>query len=59
MGMSLIEGIEGNRFALYFKMHHALIDGVAGMRIAQKSLSADPNHKTAVPLYGRLNVTNA
>jgi diacylglycerol O-acyltransferase len=47
----LIEGIEGNRFALYFKMHHALIDGVAGMRIAQKSLSADPSHKTAVPLW--------
>jgi|JI10StandDraft_1071094.scaffolds.fasta_scaffold256827_2 diacylglycerol O-acyltransferase len=47
----LIEGIEGNRFALYFKIHHALIDGVAGMRIAQKSLSADPSHKTAVPLW--------
>ena len=47
----LIEGIEGNRLALYFKIHHALIDGVAGMRIAQKSLSADPNHKTAVPLW--------
>jgi diacylglycerol O-acyltransferase len=47
----LIEGIEGNRFALYFKMHHAVIDGVAGMRIAQKSLSVDPNHKTAVPLW--------
>ncbi len=47
----LIEGIESNRFALYFKIHHALIDGVAGMRIAQKSLSADPSHKTAVPLW--------
>ena len=47
----LIEGIEGNRFALYFKMHHAVIDGVAGMRIAQKSLSSDPNHKTSVPLW--------
>ncbi|MCB1673133.1 MAG: wax ester/triacylglycerol synthase family O-acyltransferase [Pseudomonadales bacterium] len=47
----LIEGIEGNRFALYFKMHHAVIDGIAGMRIAQKSLSTDPNHKAAVPLW--------
>jgi len=47
----LIEGIEGNRFALYFKMHHAVIDGIAGMRIAQKSLSADPNAKAATPLW--------
>ena len=47
----LIEGIEGNRFALYFKMHHAVIDGVAGMRIAQKSLSCDPNEKAVTPLW--------
>ncbi|MDO8415890.1 MAG: wax ester/triacylglycerol synthase family O-acyltransferase [Agitococcus sp.] len=47
----LIEGIEGNRFALYFKMHHAVVDGVAGMRIAQKSLSTDPNEKSLTPLW--------
>ena len=47
----LIEGIEGNRFALYFKMHHAVVDGVAGMRIAQKSLSTDPNEKALLPLW--------
>jgi len=47
----LIEGIEGDRFALYFKMHHAVIDGIAGMRIAQKSLSADPHAKAAIPLW--------
>ena len=47
----LIEGIEGNRFALYFKMHHAVVDGVAGMRIAQKSLSTDPNEKALTPLW--------
>ncbi|MGH8431484.1 MAG: wax ester/triacylglycerol synthase domain-containing protein, partial [Solimonas sp.] len=29
----LIEGLEGNRFALYVKMHHSLIDGVGGMRM--------------------------
>lgn len=39
----LIEGLEGGRFALYTKMHHALIDGFTGMRLLQKSLSADPN----------------
>ncbi|MBJ8344606.1 wax ester/triacylglycerol synthase family O-acyltransferase [Antrihabitans sp. YC2-6] len=28
----VIEGLEGNRFAIYFKVHHALLDGVGGSR---------------------------
>ncbi len=35
----LIEGLEGNRFALYLKIHHSLIDGVAGMRMVQSRLA--------------------
>ena len=35
----IIEGIEGNRFAMYFKIHHAMVDGIAGMRLVEKSLS--------------------
>ena len=27
----LIEGLEGNRFALYIKLHHSLLDGVADL----------------------------
>lgn len=38
----LIEGLEGNRFAVYVKMHHALVDGVAGSRLLQSRLSALP-----------------
>ena len=45
----IIEGIEGNRFAMYFKIHHAMIDGVAGMRLLEKSFSKDLNSKTIVP----------
>lgn len=47
----IIEGIEGNRFAMYFKIHHAMVDGVAGMRLVEKSLSKDPNAKSIVPLW--------
>ena len=48
---NIIEGIEGNRFAMYFKIHHAMVDGIAGMRLVEKSLSLDPNAKSIVPLW--------
>ncbi len=35
----VIEGLEHNRFALYFKMHHALTDGVGGTRLFMGSLA--------------------
>ena len=37
-----IEGLEKKRIAIYFKVHHALIDGYTGMRLLSKSLSKDP-----------------
>ena len=45
----IIEGIEGNRFAMYFKIHHGMVDGIAGMRLIEKSLSHDPNVHSIVP----------
>jgi len=48
---NIIEGIEGNRFAMYFKIHHAMVDGIAGMRLVEKSLSHDPDAKSIVPLW--------
>ncbi len=41
----LIEGLEGNRFAMYVKMHHSLIDGVSGMRMILRALSSDPDER--------------
>lgn len=38
----LIEGLADGRFALYTKVHHALLDGVSAMRLMASSLSTDP-----------------
>lgn len=47
--MHLIEGLENNRFALYMKMHHSLVDGVGGMRMLQRMLSANPRARAMPP----------
>jgi diacylglycerol O-acyltransferase / wax synthase len=39
--LHLIEGLENDRFALYTKIHHSLIDGVSGMRMMLRALSTD------------------
>ncbi|MFQ6171114.1 WS/DGAT/MGAT family O-acyltransferase [Oryzobacter sp. R7] len=43
--LSFIEGLEGDRFAVYVKIHHALVDGFTGMRILQRGLSTDPDDR--------------
>lgn len=45
----IIEGLENNRFALYTKMHHSLIDGISGMRLLQRVLTNDPKRKQMPP----------
>src|SRR3954451_16507055 len=39
----LIEGLADGRFAIYFKIHHALVDGVSGQRLLQRVLTKDPD----------------
>lgn len=45
----LIEGIEGNRFALFTKMHHSLVDGVAAMKLMQSRMSTNPEDVMPAP----------
>ena len=44
----LIEGLQGRRFAVYTKIHHALVDGVSALKLLEASLSTDPS-KEDVP----------
>ncbi|WP_031470442.1 WS/DGAT/MGAT family O-acyltransferase [Sciscionella sediminilitoris] len=45
--MHLIEGLEDDRFAVYTKVHHSLLDGVSALRLLQRSLTSDPQADTA------------
>lgn len=47
----LIEGVQGRRFALYSKVHHALFDGIAAMRMGARALSEDPDERDRPPIW--------
>jgi WS/DGAT/MGAT family acyltransferase len=40
--MWLVQGLEGNRFALISKTHHALVDGISGVDLATVLFDANP-----------------
>jgi diacylglycerol O-acyltransferase len=42
----LIEGLQNRQLAVYTKLHHATIDGVAGARMTEASCSPDPEANT-------------
>lgn len=47
----LIEGVRNRRFALYTKVHHSMVDGVAAMRMGIKALSYDPSERELPPVW--------
>jgi len=48
----VVEGLEGDRFALITKIHHCMIDGSSGVDIAQIQMSMTPDREIPeVPRY--------
>lgn len=47
----LIEGVQGRRFALYTKVHHAMFDGIAAMRMGSRALSPDMDVRDLPPVW--------
>src|SRR5215475_11829379 len=45
----VVEGLEGDRFALITKVHHCMIDGVSGVDLLQILLSPDPQAQPEAP----------
>jgi diacylglycerol O-acyltransferase / wax synthase len=48
---TLIEGLEGGRFAIYIKMHHSLIDGVSGVKLLQRVMATTPEASRELPPF--------
>jgi diacylglycerol O-acyltransferase len=47
----LIDGLDGGRYAFYVKVHHTVIDGVAGFRMIADALSTDAKRRSMPPFY--------
>lgn len=49
----VIEGLEGGKFAIYAKIHHSLVDGVAGMKLMQASYTEDADKRGMLPPWAK------
>ena len=45
----VIEGLEQDRWSLYIKVHHSLVDGVGGVNLLRRMLSVDPERRGMLP----------
>jgi len=53
----LIDGLPDGRFAFYIKVHHIVVDGVAGLKMITDSLSTDPLRRSMPPFYAATKLT--
>jgi diacylglycerol O-acyltransferase len=49
--LHVVEGLSDRRFAIYTKIHHALIDGVSAMKLMQRALSVDADDLEVRPMW--------
>ena len=47
----LIEGLQDDQFAIYTKIHHALVDGMAAMKLLERSMSPDADERDMPPPF--------
>lgn len=47
----VIDGLAGDRFAFYIKVHHTVVDGVAGLKVIADGLTTDPERRSMRPMY--------
>ncbi len=55
----LIDGLEDGRVAIYNKVHHALVDGVACMKMLQRSMADTPKVKNMPPFWASPSLRGA
>ncbi|TWS20285.1 wax ester/triacylglycerol synthase family O-acyltransferase [Tsukamurella asaccharolytica] len=47
----VVEGLEDGRFAVYYKVHHSLVDGVSALRYMTLALSPDPDDREGLVVW--------
>jgi WS/DGAT/MGAT family acyltransferase len=56
---TIVEGLDENRFAVFIKMHHSLIDGVSGMKLLQRAMSTDRARSLKIPPFWAAGAASA
>ncbi|MEJ8847520.1 wax ester/triacylglycerol synthase family O-acyltransferase [Variovorax rhizosphaerae] len=49
--LCIVEGVSNNRFAIYVKIHHSIIDGASAIARILAGVSADPTDPIGLPFY--------